>query len=1119
MGLVLYALKYRITFYVMAVFIMLAGIGASIVAPKDVLPNVDIPVVVVVWTYTGLDTTDMAQRITTYSEFGLSNNVNNIKRMESTTLPGVAIEKIYFQQNVSIDLAISQVVSSTNSIRAVMPPGVQPPVVMRFSASAVPVIQLSLSSTAESLAKVYDYGQYRIRQTLTQVPGSTLPSPYGGSPRQIMVDLDLHSLQAYGLTPQDVLNAITAQNLIVPSGLSKIGETQYPIKLNASPLVVNDLNLIPIKVVNNSPILVRDVAYVRDGSPPQLNIVRSEGKQSVLETILKNGEASTLDVVNNVKAFLPQIRAAAPKGMTITPLADQSVFVSGAISDVVREALIAAALTGAMILLFLGSWRSTLVVLVSIPLAILTSLAIMTAIGETINIMTLGGLALAVGILVDDATVAIENTYRLMENGSKFRDAVAEGAAGIAKPALISTLSICAAFVSVLFLTDAPKFIFTPQALAVVFAMLASYFFSRTLVPILINLLVRSEYQASFAKENGDADEPPEAKHEASDDHPGALRRFGRSALGIVMVPLRASGRVLAPPARWLGSLFTRIHASFERGFQRFHRGYLGLLHAAIAHRLATFGVVGIVLAIGAVLFVFVGQDYFPAVDAGAMTLHIRTRPGMRIETAEQTFAAVENVVHEVVPKKDLGLILDNIGLPSSNYNFAFGDGSFVAYNDGQMIISLKEGHAPTASYMKMLRTVLPQRFPDTTFYFQPADMITQILDFGTITPIDIQVNGRNEAKDLEVAKELNERLRGVKGAVDVHIQQITDTPEFFVDIDRRLAAEIGLTEQQIANSMNISLSGSYQVSPNFWADPKTGIPYQLWVQTPEYRNDSLSDLKTTPLFVTAASTSSAATASNAAMTSQPGVLSLLSSVATFRRQTEQTVINHVNTQPTYDVFASAQDRDLGGIKGDILKIVADEQKKLPPPDKITVRGQIESMDSAFSNLSLGLGIAVIAVYLLMAINFQSWGDPFVIIAALPIAFCGILTSLFVTGTTLSIPSLFGAIMSVGVASANSILLVTFAREHREETGCSAVEAAIAAGETRLRPVLMTAGAMFVGLIPMAIGIGEGSEQNAALARAVLGGVAFGTCSTLLFVPFLYALLRGGPFKPVKDYR
>ncbi len=1065
MGLVLYALKNRITFYVMGLLILLAGIGTSAIAPKDVLPAVDIPVVVIVWTYTGLDTTDMAQRITTYSEFSLSNNVNDIKQMESQTLPGVAIERIFFQDSVSIDLAIAQVVSAMNSIRAVMPTGVQPPVVMRFSASSVPVIQLALSSSTESQAKLYDYGQYRIRQTLTQVPGSTLPSPYGGAPRQVMVDLDLNALRAHGLTPTDVTSAITAQNIVVPSGLSKIGEQQYPIRLNMSPEVIDDLNRVPIKVVGGTPILIGDVAHVRDGAPPQLNIVRAGGRHAVLETVLKNGNASTLSVVDSVKSFLPTIRAAAPPDMKITPLFDQSVFVSGAISDVVREGIIAAALTGAMILMFLGSWRSTLIVLVSIPLAILTSLTVLYFLHETINIMTLGGLALAVGILVDDATVAIENTYRLMEEGRSFKDSVVEGGAGIAKPALISTLSICSAFVSVFFLTDTPRYLFVPQAMAVVFAMLASYLLSRTLVPILIDVLVQKEYDQRHA--------------DTGNDKPKGF--------------------------------FGRFHAGFERRFAQFHRGYLGLLHGALNHRVVTFAVVGCVLVMGGVVLEFVGRDYFPQIDGGAMTLHIRTRPGQRIETAEQRFAEVEEVVKQVVPPKDLDLILDNIGLPSSNYNFAFGDGSFVAYNDGQMLISLKEGHAPTAGYMAKLREILPQKYPDTIFYFQPSDIITQTLDFGTITPIDVQVNGRNQEKDLAAAKRIEAKLKAVKGAVDVHIQQVLDVPEFMADVDRRMASEMGLTEQQIANAMNISLSGSYQVTPNFWADPKSGIPYQLWVQTPEYRNDSLTALKNTPLLVAASTNQAGSTTSD--------TLNMLSSVATMRRTTEQTVINHVNTQPTYDVFASVQDSDLGSVQKDIAAIVQDEQKTLPAPDKITVRGQIESMDSAFEHIEIGLAIAVIAVYLLMAVNFQSWGDPFVVICALPIAFCGIVFSLFITGTTLSIPSLFGAIMAVGVASSNSILLVTFAREHREETGCSAFEAAIAAGETRLRPVLMTAGAMFVGLIPMAIGIGEGSEQNAALARAVLGGVAFGTCATLILVPFLYALLRGGRFQPVEDYR
>ena len=1069
MGLVKYALKFRISFYVMAVLMMLGGIGAAIVTPKDVLPTVDVPVVVIVWTYTGLDTTDMAQRITTYSEFSLSNNVNNIKRMESTTLQGTAVERVYFDQGVSIDLAITQVVSAMNSIRAILPTGVQPPVVMRFSASSVPVIQLALSSDKESQKDLYDYAQYRIRQTLTQVPGSTLPSPYGGAPRQIMVDLDLHALQGYGLTPLDVTTAFATQNLTVPSGLAKIGEDQYPIRLNSAPEAIDALNRIPVKVVDGSPVLVRDVAYVRDGSPPQQNIVRANGGRSVLLTILKNGTASTLSVVQHVKDFLPQIRAAAPKDAKIEPLFDQSVFVSGAIVDVLREAAIAAGLTGAMIFVFLGSWRSTLIVLVSIPLSILTSLTVLALIGETINIMTLGGMALAVGILVDDATVAIENTYRLMEEGRSFPESVVHGASGIAKPALISTLAICVAFVSVFFLTDTPKFLFTPQAMAVVFAMLTSYLLSRTLVPILIDVLVKTEHARRFGSAEG---------KEGSGENGRAPGRIARTA--------------------------ARFHEGFERGFARFHNGYLGMLHVTIAHRLIT-GLVVITLMIGSgVLLMFVGQDYFPQIDAGSMTIHVRTRSGMRIETAEQTFARIEDEIRKTIPKAELGLILDNIGLPASNYNFAFGDGSFVANNDGQILVSLKEGHAATAIYMKALRKRLREQFPDVLVYFQPSDIITQILDFGTLTSIDVQVTGRNSDKDLQTAKNIAARLAKVRGAVDVHIQQITDAPEFFVDVDRQLASEVGLTEQNVSNSLNISLSGSFQVTPNFWADPKTGIPYQLWVQTPEYRNTSLTDIKNTPIFST-----------NGA---QGPSLTLVDTVATLKRQAEQTVVNHVNTQPKFDVFANVQDRDLGAVAKDVDAIMVDEQKNLPAPDKISVLGQIADMHSAFTNIEIGLCIALVAVYLLMAVNFQSWGDPFVVLAALPIGFCGIVFSLFVTQTSFSIPSLFGAIMSVGVASANSILLVTFAREHREATGCSAIEAAMKAGETRLRPVLMTAGAMFVGLVPMAIGLGEGSEQNAALARSVLGGVAFGTCSTLLFVPFLYTLLRRGEVQPVKDY-
>ena len=1064
MGLVLYALKYRVSFFVLAVLMLLGGIGSAIVTLKDVLPVVNIPVVVIVWTYTGLDTTDMASRITTYSEFGLTNNVNNILRLESETLQGTTVEKVYFDPSVSIDLAIAQVVSSVNSIRAVMPPGVQPPVVLRFSASSQPVIQLALTSTTQSGAALYDYAMYRIRQTLSTTPGATLPAPYGGSPRQIQVDLDLHSLQANGLTPTDVINAVANQNVVVPSGLAKFGNIQYPIRLNAAPDKISDLNEIPIKVVNGTPVLVRDVANVRDGSPPQQNFVRANGQSAVLMPIYKNGPASTLTVVNSVKTALPIIRAAAPKGVDIKPLFDQSIFVSNAISDVIREAITAAALTGLTIFIFLGSWRSTLVVLVSIPLSILTSLSVLSLIGETINVMTLGGLALAVGILVDDATVAVENTYRLMEEGRSFRDSVVEGAAGIAKPALISTLAICSAFVSVLFLTDTAKYLFTPQAYAVVFAMLASYLLSRTIVPIMIDILVETEFNQRFG---------PGGSHHGGDTG----KRKG---------------------------LVARFQDGFERQFAKFQRGYLGLVHVTVRHRLATFAVAGCVLAVGGVLFVFVGEDYFPQIDSGQMTLHIRAPSGTRLETTEERFVEIEKTVKASVPT-GVDLILDNVGLPSINYNFAFGDGSFVGYNDGEMLISLKDGHPPTASVMAKLRTVLRARFPDTIFYFQPSDMVTQILDFGTITSVDVQVTGRHNAEDLAAARNIVRRLRLAKGAVDVHLQQIVDAPEYLGTINREMALEIGVSTQQIAAAMNVSLSGSFQVTPNFWSDPKTGIPYQVWVQTPEYRNDTLSDVKTTPIYVSG----------NA---NDPGILTLLSSVTDLKRQSEQTVVNHLNAQPVFDVFANVQNSDLGSVSRQIQTIIGQEQKKLPAPDSISIRGQIQQMHSAFFNIEIGLMISIIAVYLLMVINYQNWGDPFVVLCALPLAFCGIVMSLFITQTTFSIPSLFGAIMSVGVASANSILLVTFAREHREATGCSAVQAAIEAGATRLRPVLMTAGAMFVGLIPMAIGIGEGSEQNAALARAVLGGVAVGTCSTLLFVPFLYSVLRHGEAKPVEDY-
>ncbi len=1068
MGIVRFALRFPNTFLVLAILILFLGGAAIISMPKDIFPSINIPVVSVIWTYTGLSADEMEKRVTTYSEYSLSNNVNDIKNIESQTLPGITVEKVYFQPNASVDLAIAQIVSSVNAIRAIMPPGIQPPIVVRYTASAVPVIQLSLSSDTMSESQLYDYGLYRVRQQITSVPGATLPTPYGGKPRQIMVDLDLRALAAQGLSPTDVANAINAGNLTVPSGQAKIGTIQYQVRLNATPDTVAALNAIPIRRVNGAILYVRDVATVRDASAVQQNIVRNDGRRSVLLTVLKNGDASTLDVVNQVKNHvLPTIKAAAPKGMRIDSLFDQSVFVAGAIHDVMQEGAIAAGLTGLMILLFLGSWRSTLIVMVSIPLAILTSLAVLHALDHTINIMTLGGLALAVGILVDDATVTIENTYRYLEQGQSLRRAILLGGADIAKPTLISTLAICSAFVSVVFLEGAPKYLFTPQALAVVFAMLASYGLSRTLVPVLCDFIVRGERHDIPRGERHGHEQAPE-------DRP--------------------------PPGR-----FARFGAAFNRHFDHFRHFYADLLHHLLTERRwAIPAVAGLAVAMAGVLLLFVGRDYFPAIDAGQMQLHVRARPGLRIEETERLFQEVEDAIRQVVPDRDRALILDNIGLPALNYNLAFGDGTTVGANDGQILITLKPDHEPTARYMKALRAELPRRFPDTLFYFQPADMVTQILNFGLPSPVDIQVAGHDSAKNLSLARQMEAALRQMPGAVDVHLHQITDAPEFFVNIDRTRAEEVGLTEQAVANNVNISLSSSYQVQPNFWSDPVSGIPYPLAVQTPEYRVSSLDELGTTPLL--------GATNANG----QP-VDNLLTNVATLRRGVQQIVANHSNVQPVYDIYANVQDRDLGSIAHALGPIIAQAQSQLAPGNTITVRGQIQSMNESFARIGLGLLFAAVFVYLLMVINFQTWIDPLVILGALPLTMAGTTVMLFVTATTLSIPSLMGAVMAIGTASANSILLVTFARDRQLE-GMGPLDAAVDAGRTRLRPVLMTAGAMVVGLLPMSLGLGGGSEQNAALGRAVIGGVLAGTCTTLFVVPTLYAVIRRlVPVRPLES--
>lgn len=1048
MGIVRFALRFPHTFYVAAALILFLGAVTVFKMPTDIFPEINIPVVTVIWSYTGLSTPEMEQRVTTYSQYSISSNVNGIKNIEAQTMAGLSVQKIYFQPDVNLDLAISQIVSATNAIRALMPPGIQPPVVVQFNASSVPVLQISLSSDTLSEQQLYDYGIYRIRQQLAPIPGITLPTPSGGKYRQIMVDIDPMKLVAKGLTPLDVVNAVNAQNLTLPAGTAKFGDKQYVVRTNATPASIDDLNNIPIKVVNGATIFVKDVGQVHDGWLVQQNVVRQNGRRSVLLSIIKNGNASTVSVVNAVHKALETARAAAPAGMQINELFDQSVFVKQSVEGVLREGAIAAGLTALMILLFLGSWRSTLVVMISIPLSILTSLVVLYFLGETLNTMTLGGLALAVGILVDDSTVTIENTHRLLiEEGQPLPQATLHGAAGIAVPTLVSTLAISCVFTSVVFLDGPAKYLFTPLGLAVVFAMLASYGLSRTLTPIVIGLLLKSEHHGP----------------------PGAAPR----------------------------GLFGRLHAAFERNFEAMRHAYSRSLLGLVQHHfIIPAGMVG-VLALGLVLLPLVGRDFFPAIDSGQIQLHVRGPAGSRIENTERIFQEVENKIRQVIPDSERELIVDNIGLPARSYNLAFTDGSTIGVNDGVILVSLKEGHRPTAEYVGKLRNVLTAAFPEDTFYFQAADIVTQILNFGLPAQIDVRTVGYDRANNLRVAHELRQRIAAIPGIADAHLQQEVDAPAFYADIDRTRAAQLGLNASTIATNVNVSLSSSAQVTPNFWTDPKSGIPYYFAVQTPESKIGSLNDLANTPV----------STGLTSFQTDTP-IPGLLSNVATFKRTSIPTNANQVNIQPVYEIYASAQGRDLGSVASQISKIVADLQKELKPGNTIQVIGQIESMNSAFINLGIGLLFAAVFVYLLMVVNYQNFGDPFVVILALPATLCGILTMLFITGTTLNVPSLMGAIMAVGVASANSILLVTFARE-QQLAGKTALAAAIEAGHTRIRPVLMTAAAMIVGMIPMAIGA-AGEEQNAALARAVIGGLLFATPTTLLVVPYLFAMLRKG---------
>ncbi len=1043
MWIVRLALRRPYTFVVMSVLIVVMGILAIVRTPKDIFPDIDIPVISVIWTYNGLSTQDFEQRITIYSEFALSSNVNDIERMESQTIDGVGIIRLYFHPGVKISDSLAQATAVSQAILRRMPPGVQPPIILRYTAASVPIVQMSLSSDKMSESDLYDYGIFRIRTQIAVVNGITLPTPYGGKVRTVMVDLDPAALQARGLSARDVNEAINVNNLVLPNGRARIAETDYRVTLNNSPSIVERLNDIPIRTANGVTIYVRDVAYVHDGYATQTNVVRTDGVRGTLLTILRNGSASTLDIVNGVKKLMPAIQASAPEGMKIGLLFDQSTFVSHAIESVLHEGAIAAVLTGAAILLFLGSWRSTLIVLISIPLSILTSVALLSALGYSINVMTLGGLALAIGILVDDATVEIENIHRNLAMGKPLQQAILDGAQQIAVPAFVATLSICIVFIPVVLLQGPAKFLFVPFALAVVFAVFTSYILSRTIVPVLVKYLLAGE---SHAPEN-------------------------------------------ATPHGFFG----RIHKGFNDAFERFRSAYVNVLAWVLGHRLAVLTAFGILLGSAFIALPWIGRDFFPTVDAGQIRMHVVAASGTRLEETEKIFSAVEAEVRKVIPAEDLEMIIDNMGVPSEQYNLAFGDSATLGTNDGEILIALKHERKKGApDYAADLRTHLKQKFPELTFYFQPADIVSQILNFGLKSPINIRIAGYNKAANLEMARAMRDRIAKVPGAVDVHLHQDVAAPELRLNVDRTRLSESGISQRDVANDMMITLASSTQVTPNYWVDPVAGRPYLVAVKTPVHLVDSTDALLRTPI------------------STANGESQLLGNIATLDRGVSAGSASHLNIQPVYDIFANVQGRDLGGVITDIRKIIAEYEPQLAPGNKILVKGLVTDMDSAFARLGVGFIAAIILVYFLMVMNYQSWLDPFIIIMALPGAFAGIIWALFLTGTTLNVPSLMGAMMAVGVATANSILMVTFANQQML-AGKDSIGAALTAGSVRLRPVLMTALAMVLGMLPMSLALGEGGEQNAPLGRAVIGGLTLATLATLFFVPVVFSLLRKKP--------
>ncbi|MBN3939959.1 efflux RND transporter permease subunit [Nostoc sp. NMS9] len=1054
MWIVKLALRRPYTFVITSILIFVLGVVTITRMATDIFPEINIPVVSVIWSYGGVSPEEMEQRIVTASERSFTTTVNDIEHIESQSLNGVSVIKVFFQPGAKIEAAVAQLTSNTQTILRGLPPGITPPLIIRYNASNVPILQLSVSSTSLSEQELYDNGNNFLRTQLATVQGASVPLPYGGKPRQIMVDIDPQALFAKGLSATDVTTAISAQNLILPGGNAKLGDREYSVRLNSSPQVLDALNNLPIKQINGTVIYIRDVAQVHDGFAVQNNIVRRDGRRSSLLTILKSGSASTLDVVARVKERLPKIQATLPKELDLEILFDQSIFVKASIHGVLTEGLIAACLTAAMILLFLGSWRSTLIVAISIPLSILCSIIALRLIGQTLNIMTLGGLSLAVGILVDDATVEIENIHRNLGQGKPLQQAILDGAQQIAVPAFVSTLAICIVFIPIVFLTGVAQSLFMPLGMAVVFAMFASYLLSRTVVPMLAKFLLGKELHLYTEHENLDNN---------------------------------GNGHVI--PKK---DIFWRIHEQFNRQFEKFRQNYRNTLAKALNHRGVVFAMFGAFWVSALVLLPFVGQDFFPQVDAGQFRLHVRAPAGTRLEKTEQIFTQVENEIRQVIPEEELEIILDNIGVPVGGVNLAFSDTATIGPGDGEILVGLKEGkHHSTWQYVRQLRQKLTAQFPELTFFFQPADIVTQILNFGLPAPIDIQVIGpaKNRRDNYKIAKQIKTQIAQIPGAVDVHLHQVVDAPDLRINVDRSQAQRSGLTQRDVANNLLTSLSSSGQTSPNFWLDPIKGVSYLIAVQVPQYKLNSLEKIQNTPV-------------ANGSSSSQ-----LLSNLAVVKRGKAAAVVNHYNVQPVFNIYANVQGRDLGGVASNIYKIVGQFQHKLPRGTSIMVKGQVETMNSSFLGLEVGLIFAIGLVYCLIVVNFQSWIDPFIIMMALPNALAGIVWILFVTNTTFSVPSLMGAIMSIGVATANSILLVTFANEQRL-IGEKAVSAALSAGYTRLRPVLMTAGAMIMGMLPMSLGLGEGGEQNAPLGRAVIGGLLAATVATLIFVPVIYSILR-----------